>query len=103
MKLSLYHIVTTLQQTTLKTYRIFFLKLPLNDSTIIEQIENMMTKGEIARFEQFLLLSQFFQKSSAIDSSKSVDMRKRVISVYKLTCVNSCSVLLKSTQVNTSL
>ena len=40
-----------------------FLDLPLNESTIIEQsVENMETKGEIARFEQFLLLSPCFQK-----------------------------------------
>ena len=30
-----------------------------------------MTKEEIARFEQFLLLSQCFQKSSAADASTS--------------------------------
>ena len=35
---------TKLQQTTLKT----FWKLPLNEST---RIENMVTKGEIAHFE----------------------------------------------------
>ena len=31
-----------------------------------------MAKGEIARFEQFLFLSQCFQKSSAADASKGV-------------------------------
>ena len=30
--------------------------------------ENIVAKGEIARFEQFLLLSKWFQKSSAADA-----------------------------------
>ena len=37
-----------------------------------------MAKGEIARFEQFLLLSQCFPKSSAAEVSESVYMRGRV-------------------------
>ena len=37
-----------------------------------------MAKGEITRFEQFLLLSQCFQKTSASDASESVYMRERV-------------------------
>ena len=37
-----------------------------------------MAKGEIACFEQFLLLSQCFQKSSAAEASESVDMLERV-------------------------
>ena len=31
----------------------------------LKGVENIVTKGEIARVEQFLLLSQRFQKSSA--------------------------------------
>ena len=34
-----------------------------------KKIENFVSKGEIARFEQFLLLSQYFQKSSAAYAS----------------------------------
>ena len=37
-----------------------------------------MAKGEIARFEQFLLLSLCFKKPSAAVASESVYMRKRV-------------------------
>ena len=37
-----------------------------------------MAKGEIACFEQFLPLSLGFQKLSAAEASKSVNMRERV-------------------------
>ena len=33
-------------------------------------VENMVGKGEIARYEQFLLFPQCFQKLSVVDSSK---------------------------------
>ena len=39
---------------------------------------NIVAKGEIARFEQFLFLSQFVQKSSAADASECVCMWERV-------------------------
>ena len=37
-----------------------------------------MAKAEIACFDNFLLLSQYFQKSSAAEASESVYMWKRV-------------------------
>ena len=45
---------------------------------LLDKIENIVAKGEIARFEKFLLLSQCFQKSSAADASESVYMRERI-------------------------
>ena len=39
----------------------------------------MWQTEEIAHNEQFLLLSQCFQKSSAAEASKSITMRERVI------------------------
>ena len=42
------------------------------------KLENIVAEGEIARFEQFLILSQCFQKSSAADASKCVYMWERV-------------------------
>ena len=39
---------------------------------LFNRVENIVSKGEIARFEQFLLLSQSFQKSSAAEASESV-------------------------------
>ena len=46
-------------------------------------IENIVAEGEIAHDDQFLLLSQFVQKSSAGNVSKCVCRLERVIS-----CVN---------------
>ena len=40
--------------------------------------ENISTKGEIAPFEQFLLLTKCFQQLSAAELSGSVCMRERV-------------------------
>ena len=47
-----------------------------------KKTETMLAKGEIARIEQFLLLSQCFQLKSAADASESVCMRERVKAVY---------------------
>ena len=33
-------------------------------------VENIVEKGEIARYEQFLLFSQCFQKLSVVDATK---------------------------------
>ena len=52
-------------------------KLLLNGSTIIEKVENMVTKGETACFEQFLLLLPFFQKArSAADDFQKIPEHK---------------------------
>ena len=37
-------------------------------------VENIVEKGEIARYKQFLLLTQCFQKLSVVDVSKWVSM-----------------------------
>ena len=50
----------------------------INESITTEQVENIVAKGEITRFEQFLHLSQCFQKSSAADASKFVYNLERV-------------------------
>ena len=41
-------------------------------------MENIVVKGEIGRFEQFLLLSLCFKKLSAAEASESAYMRERV-------------------------
>ena len=43
-----------------------------------DRVENIVGKGEIARYEQFLLLPQCFQKLSIVDVSKWVSMEYRV-------------------------
>ena len=35
-----------------------------------DSVENIVGKGEIARYEQFLLFPQCFQKLSVVDASK---------------------------------
>ena len=37
-------------------------------------VENIVAKGEIARYKQFLLFPQCFQKLSVADASKQVSM-----------------------------
>ena len=51
------------------------MEISLNE---ILNIETILGKGEIAHYEQFLFLSQWFQKSSAADVWKCVCMWKRV-------------------------
>ena len=42
------------------------------------KVENIVAKGEIARFEQFILLSPCFQKAVCCRGAESVYMRERV-------------------------
>ena len=50
----------------------------MNKSTRI-RVENMVTKGEIARLEQFLLMSPCFQKAVyTAEAAEAVYMRERV-------------------------
>ena len=39
---------------------------------LLKKVENFVTKGKIARFEQFLFMPQCFQKSSTADALESV-------------------------------
>ena len=39
-----------------------------------DSVENIAGKGEIARYEQFLLFPQCFQNMSVVDASKGVSM-----------------------------
>ena len=44
----------------------------------LNRVENMVSKGEIACFEPFLLLCHDFKKLSAAKASESAYMRERV-------------------------
>ena len=44
-----------------------------------DSVENIVGKGEIAHYEQFLLFPHCFQKLSVVDASKRVSMELRVI------------------------
>ena len=37
---------------------------------LFDRVENIVEKGEIARYEQFLLFPQCFQKPLVVDASK---------------------------------
>ena len=39
-----------------------------------DSVENIVGKGEIARYEQFLLFPQYFQKQFVVDVLKRVSM-----------------------------
>ena len=62
----------------------------------LKKVEKIMAKGEIARFEQFLLLSQCFQKSSAVDASKCMYRLERVNSfLHPFSSINAHQCLFK--------
>ena len=48
----------------------------MND-VLLKEVENVVAKGEIVRFEQCFLSPECFQKSSAAEASESVCMRER--------------------------
>ena len=68
----------TLSQTT--NFRLFHaervctrhFKFDKNGSKLSKQVENTLGKGEIARYKQFLLFPQCFQKACFPEASKGV-------------------------------
>ena len=53
-------------------------KFDENDRKLSQWVENTVAKGEIARYEQFLLLPQCFQKACFPGASKGVVVWKSV-------------------------
>ena len=49
---------------------------------LYDWVENIVGKGEIASYKQFILFPQCFQKLSSVDASKWVSMEKRVKPAY---------------------
>ena len=49
-------------------------KIWTNGDKLSDRVENIVGKGEIARYEQFLLFLQCFQKLSVDDASKCVSV-----------------------------
>ena len=45
---------------------------------LLKEVEIIVAKAEIARFEQFLLLTQCFQMSSAAEASENIYRWERV-------------------------
>ena len=62
-----------IQQTNLKSSRQSYEKSLKFKIVFLNKVKNIVAKGEITYYEQFLLLPQCFQESSAADASKRVD------------------------------
>ena len=72
-----------LQQTTLNVFWQNIENLHNWMDNLWQKVENIVAKGEIARFVQFLLLSHYvFKKLSAAEASESVYMRERVNLIF---------------------
>ena len=56
---------------------------------IQKELKTLWQKGEIACFEQFLLLPQCFQKTSAADASKYVYKWERVKACFQMHIINT--------------
>ena len=54
-------------------------EISTNESVIIDRFENIVTKGEIACYEHFLLFPQYFQILSSADVLKCVCLGKGVL------------------------
>ena len=61
-----------------KKFAEYNFKVDENGRKIFKRIENTVGKGEIARYEQFLLFPQCFQKTFTADTSKTVLVWERV-------------------------
>ena len=70
-----------LDSSKLKEFADDNFKFDENGRKLSKQVENTVEKGEIARYEQFLLFPQCFQKSCFPGASKSVIVWERVNNV----------------------
>ena len=78
--------VTFLQQRTLNIFCQKMENLYNWMDNLWLKVENIVAKGEIVCFEQFLLLSLCFQKAAAAEASESVFMRVKVWKNLKMAC-----------------
>ena len=60
-----------LNSSKLKLFAVNNFKFYENDRKIIKRIENTVAIGQIARYEQFLLFPQCFQKTCTADTLKT--------------------------------
>ena len=61
-----------LDSSKLKEFADYNFKFDENGRKLSKRIENTVGKGEIARYEQFLLFPQCFQKACFLGASKGV-------------------------------
>ena len=64
--------MTNFRLSKLKEFADNNFKFDENGRKLSKQVENTVGKGEIARYEQFLLFPQFFQKACFPGASKGV-------------------------------
>ena len=64
--------VKLLDQTKLKAFADDKLNITKMIISVFDRVENILEKGGIAHYEQFLLLPQSFQKASLPEASKDV-------------------------------
>ena len=60
-----------------------FQKIDENSKKFSKLVENTVGKGKIARYEQFLLFPQCFQKTSTADTKKAALVWERVNGLQK--------------------
>ena len=65
--------IGNLTLSQMKNFRLFhtaddYFKFDVNVRKFFRQVENTVVKGEIARYEQFLLFPQCFQKTCTADT-----------------------------------
>ena len=63
-----------------------------NGGEIFKGVENIVGKGEIARYEQFLLFPRCFLKTYTTDTQKPGLIRERVLDGLSLTEINDRAV-----------
>ena len=76
--------MTNLRLSKLKEFADDNFKLDENGRKLSKQVENTVGKGEIARYEQFLLFQQCFQKVCFPGASKGLIVWEWVNRVYFL-------------------
>ena len=75
--------MTNFKTSKLKEFADDNFKLDENGRKLSKWVENTVGKGEIARYEQFLLFAECFQKASFPGASKGVIVWEWVKSYYK--------------------
>ena len=73
-----------LDSSKLKEFADDYFKLVENGRKFSKQVKNTVAKGEIARYEQFLLFPQCFQKTCTADTQKPglISERVKVSSIW---------------------
>ena len=80
---------TILDSSNLKEFADDNFKFDENGRKLSKRVENTAGKGEIARYEQFLLFSQCFQKACFPGASEGVIVWEWVNTMFLFICLNA--------------